>query len=231
MQLSDFDASVLTETIPNFHHTPWRFEQLHGAVNADACGRVAEMQAELEFLFAREEAAGKLIAMRDAGELPLRVTHNDTKGSNVLFDDATGEALAVIDLDTVMPGLTAYDFGDAMRSGANTADEGEPDVSKVKLSMENFRAFTEGFLSRTVKSLTENELETLALGAWTITLEQAVRFLDDYLRGDTYYRTSHPGQNAERTRAQIAFVKELELHMDELRACVRTAAAEAIAKA
>ena len=214
--LSDFDASKLYETIPNFHNTRTRIENFLKNVEKDECGRVAEVENELAQMEMFYPLAIKLNEMVDAGELPKRVTHNDTKINNVLFDITTDEAKTVIDLDTVMPGLVAHDFGDSIRFGANTAVEDEPDLSKVSLDIDRFRAYTEGFLNEVGTSLTENEIKTLALGAFTMTFELVVRFLDDYITGDKYFKTLYPGHNLVRTRCQLELAKDMYRKMNDM---------------
>lgn len=214
--LKDFPAEELTETIPDFHNTPKRFAKFHAAVEADACGRRAEVEQEIRFLFEREEEAGMLQRMRESGELPTRVTHNDTKLDNILFDAATRKPLCIIDLDTVMPGLSLYDFGDSIRFGASTGAEDEKDLSKVKLDVEKYEIFRRGF-TEACPDLTDREKELLPMGAKVITMEQAARFLTDYLEGDPYYRIHYPGQNLDRTRTQIRLVQEMEDKWDMLR--------------
>ena len=207
--LKDFPAEELTETIPDFHNTPKRFARLHAAVEADTCGRRAEVEEEIRFLFAREEEAGMLQRMRESGELPTRVTHNDTKLDNILFDAATRKPLCIIDLDTVMPGLSLYDFGDSIRFGASTGAEDEKDLSKVQLDVGKYEVFRKGF-TQAFPDLTDREKELLPMGAKVITMEQAARFLTDYLEGDPYYRIHYPEQNLDRTRTQIRLVQEME---------------------
>ena len=214
--LSDFDASKLYETIPNFHNTRARIETFLKDVEKDECDRVAEVKEELKEMEKFYPLAIRLNEMVDQGELPLRVTHNDTKINNVLFDITTEEAKTVIDLDTVMPGLVAHDFGDAIRFGANTSAEDEPDLSKVSLDLNKYKAFAEGFLSEVCGSLTENEIKTLALGAFTMTFELVVRFLNDYINGDKYFKTLYPGHNLVRTRCQLALTKDMYNKMDEM---------------
>lgn len=216
MMLSDFDASKLYETIPNFHNTRARVDKLLLDVERDECGRVAEVQKEIEFIKKFKPMGTKLCDMVDSGELPLRVTHNDTKINNVLFDITTGEAKTVIDLDTVMPGLVAHDFGDAIRFGANKSAEDEPDTSKVGLDIDKYRAFAEGFLSKVAGALTENEIKTLALGAFTMTYELVVRFLDDYITGDKYFKTLYEGHNLVRTRAQLTLTQDMYDNFDKM---------------
>ena len=207
--LGDFDVSRLYEPLPDFHNTPYRYRQLHDALREDAAGRKREVSREIDFLLSREETAGQLQRMREAGELPVRVTHNDTKLNNVLFDRRSGEPLCVIDLDTVMPGLSLYDFGDAIRFGASTAAEDEKDLDKVTLDLRRYELFREGFVAA-CPGLTALEKEMLPAGAAVITAEQAVRFLTDYLNGDLYYRIHYPEQNLDRARTQIRLLQEME---------------------
>lgn len=207
--LSDFPVAVLHETIVGFHDTPRRYADLIQAAKANQAGRGAAVQEELAWLLSVQEEACHLCRMREQGLLPLRVTHNDTKLSNVLFDSVTHRPLMVIDLDTVMPGLVAYDFGDAVRTAANTAAEDEPDGSLARLDLSRFQAFAAGFLRYTVGALTEVERNTLAQGCFAVTVEQAVRFLEDYLRGDVYYRTNRVNHNLVRARCQIALAKDM----------------------
>ncbi len=215
-QLSDFPAHTLHETIPRFHDTSDRYMLLKEVIAADNCGRVKEVGAEIEFALAREDFAATLTDLQEKGELPLCVTHNDTKLNNVLFDRQTGKALCVIDLDTVMPGLAANDFGDTIRFGATSAAEDERDLSKVHFALPLYEAFAEGFLAACGKSLTPCELAYLPHGAKIITLECGVRFLTDYLSGDTYFRTSREGQNLDRCRTQFQLVADMEREKDKM---------------
>ena len=219
-QLADFPADTLKETIPHFHDTPDRFRIFREAIAADRAGRLGSVQAEVNAFLAHEEEAGALHALLQAGEIPLRVTHNDTKLTNVMLDENTRQPLCVIDLDTVMPGLAAHDYGDAIRFGASTAAEDEPDLSKVEMSMEMYEAFTEGFLSACGDRLTRKEIETLPLGAKLMTLECGVRFLTDYLNGDVYFATSRPEQNLDRARTQLKLVADMERKWDAMQAVV-----------
>ena len=220
-QMADFPAEELTEVIRGFHDTPARYAALHRAIREDRAGRAAGVQAEIAFCLEREESAGKMVSMQRAGELPLRVTHNDTKLNNVMLDEKTRQPLCILDLDTVMPGLAGNDFGDAIRFGASTAAEDETDLSKVHLDLELYAAFTEGFLSACGRDLTEAELETLPEGARLMTLECGVRFLTDYLDGDVYFHTSRPEHNLDRTRTQLALVREMETNEDRIRQIIR----------
>ncbi|MDR2750371.1 MAG: aminoglycoside phosphotransferase family protein, partial [Clostridiales bacterium] len=214
--LSDFPAEKLVETIPRFHDTPFRYTNLHEAIDKDPVGRVKECQREINFLLQREKECSLLMDLKAAGVLPLRVTHNDTKLSNILFNKYTRKAMCIIDLDTVMPGLSVTDYGDAIRYGASTAAEDEVDLSKVKLSLPHFVAYTEGFLSVIGDSLTSFELDHLRDGTRIITLELATRFLADYLLGDVYFKITRPRQNLDRTRTQVKMAEEFEEHWNSL---------------
>ena len=213
--LREFPACQLEETIQGFHDTPSRYEQLREAVRQDSAGRRAECQPELDFAFEREERACALHLRREKGELPVRATHNDTKINNVLLDKDSRQALCVIDLDTVMPGLAAYDFGDAIRFGASTASEDEQDLSRVSLDLDYFRAFAKGFLE-VCPSLTEEEVGSLAQGAYTMTMECGIRFLTDHLNGDKYFTIHRPGQNLDRCRTQFRLAKDMEDRAEEM---------------
>ena len=214
--LSDYPSDTLYETIPDFHNTVSRFAAFKAAVEADAVGRAETVQTEIDFVLAREKDTHVLVDLLRDGKLPLRVTHNDTKLNNVLFDNTTKEGLCVVDLDTVMPGLSLYDFGDSIRFGANTAAEDEPDVSKVSLSLPLYCAFTQGYLSAAGQSLTPTEIAYLPFSAKLMTLECGMRFLTDYLQGDTYFRTAYPTHNLVRCRTQFALVADIEKKMDEM---------------
>lgn len=218
-QLSDFPAHTLHETIPNFHNTPDRYRLFRLALEKDAAGRAAQVQPEIDFVLAHEEIGGRLTAMLRAGELPLRVTHNDTKLNNVMLRKDTRTPLCVIDLDTTMPGLSAYDFGDSIRFGAATAAEDEKDLSKVSMSLDLFRIFTRGFLAA-CPGLTAKEREVLPLGALTMTLECGVRFLTDYLDGDHYFGIHYPTQNLDRCRTQFRLVADMEEKWEQMAAIV-----------
>ena len=213
--LQDFPADTLYETIPAFHNTPDRYRIFHEKLAADRLGRAAQVQREIDFALAHEDEAGTLLRMLRHGELPLRVTHNDTKLNNVMLDSKTRKALCVIDIDTVMPGLVAYDFGDSIRFGAATAAEDEQDLSKVGLDLALYRRFAEGFIPA-CGTLTKEEIETLPLGAKLMTLECGLRFLTDYLDGDQYFSVSRPGHNLDRARTQMKLVAETERRWDEI---------------
>lgn len=222
--LSDYPADTLYEIIPNFHNTIDRYAQLKESVDMDIVGRVAEVQADIDFLMARKETGGTLQKMLDAGILPLRVTHNDTKLNNVLLDTSTRKSLCVLDLDTVMPGLSLYDFGDSIRFGAATAAEDEPDTSKMKLDLHLFDVYTRGFLEA-APSLTNMEVSMLPMGAYIMTLELAVRFLKDYLDGDLYFsKINYPEHNLVRARSQMALVADMEKKWTQMNLIVAKAA-------
>ena len=183
-------------------------------------GRAAQVRREIEFVCAREADYHVMVDLLAAGKLPLRVTHNDTKLNNILLDKTTGEGLCVIDLDTVMPGLAANDFGDSIRFGANHCAEDEADLSKVNFSMELFEIYTKGFLQAAGEAFTPLEKQTLPWGAKLMTMECGMRFLADYLAGDTYFATKYPEHNLVRARTQIKLVQEMEQKADEIRAIV-----------
>lgn len=212
--LEGFDAESLYITIPDFHNTIKRYKALHLAVERDEFKRVSKVRQEIDALFEIEEQACQLQKLLDCGDIPLRVTHNDTKCNNVSFDKTTGEALAVLDLDTVMPGAVAHDFGDAIRFIANTLIEDDPDVDGVALDVVKYQAFAKGFLSQVKNSLTAMEKRTLNLGVLAMTAELAARFLTDYLNGDKYFKTKYPGHNLDRTRNQIALSLDVMSKMD-----------------
>ncbi len=216
--LSDFPAQTLAEIIPNFHNTPVRFETFHRSVEADAAGRRAEVEDDIRFLLEREGECGAITEKLATGEIPYRVTHNDTKINNILFDHATGKATCVIDLDTVMPGSALYDFGDAVRYGASTAREDERDLSKVSLSVELYEQFIKGFMESMGESMTPAEKSLLPMSVKIMTLELATRFLADYLDGDVYFKVRSEDHNLVRARTQIQLVRDIEAKWDTLQA-------------
>ena len=219
-QLEDFPAQTLHETIKNFHNTPDRYRLFRQALEQDAVGRASQVQPEIQFALSHEEIGGELTRMLKAGQLPLRVTHNDTKLNNVMLSEETRTPLCVIDLDTTMPGLSAYDFGDSIRFGAATAAEDEKDLSKVTMSLDLFRIFTRGFL-KACPGLTEKERQVLPLGALTMTLECGLRFLTDHLAGDHYFGIHYPQQNLDRCRTQFKLVADMEEKMAQMNAIVQ----------
>lgn len=208
--LSGLDADSLRYTIPDFHDTRKRYEKLRADVASDPCSRAAEVNEELEWLLSAEDEACRLTDMFAAGELPLRVTHNDPKINNVLFEEKTLKPLVVIDLDTVMPGLVGHDFGDAVRFAANFVDEDSPEAEKAGLDLNVYWAFAEGFLGETAPALTEAEAATLGDSCFSMACELSVRFLDDYIIGDKYFKTDRPGHNLVRARCQIALAKDMK---------------------
>lgn len=227
-RLADFDGASLYETIPDFHNTKKRIDTLFAHVQEDPCGMAGEAGTELEYIASVREKASELSVRLEAGDFPKRVTHNDTKCSNVLFHKETREPIMVIDLDTIMPGMSVYDFGDAVRSLANTAAEDEYDLGKVTFDVEKFRAFTRGFLGAAGGILEPVEIESLVLAAFSVTVELAARFLDDFITGDHYFHISYKGQNFLRARCQLQLAKDIEAKWDLLTEIVREAAAGAV---
>lgn len=222
--LADYPIDRLYDTIPNFHNTASRLEDFKKSVAADKAGRADGVREEINFILGRENDAHVLTDMIKSGKLPLRVTHNDTKLNNILFDNETGEGVCIIDLDTVMPGLSLYDFGDSIRFGANTAAEDEPDTDKISLDLGLYRAYTEGYLSSAGESLTETEIGLLPFSAKLMTLELCMRFLGDYLDGDRYFKINYPEHNLVRTRAQIKLVSDIESKLGEMEKITAAAA-------
>ena len=227
MQLADFKPEDLFETIPDFHNTRARFAKLIASAEADPVGRVAEVKQELDWLMSVQDQACTLTDMLQEGKLPLRVTHNDTKINNVLFEKGGVAPLVVVDLDTVMPGLVGHDFGDAIRFAANFVREDSPEFEKAGVNLDVFRAFAEGFLSMTAHTLTENEIDTLALSCFVLTVELSTRFLADYIDGDLYFKVNSPDHNLVRTRCQIALAKDMLKKLPQMEAIVRECVAAA----
>lgn len=214
--LAEFDASKLTETIKRFHDTPKRFADFKEALEKDALGRAKECKEEIDFILSHENTYGLAMEGLKDGSIPLRVTHNDTKLNNVLMDAETGKARAVIDLDTIMPGSMLFDFGDSIRFGASTAAEDEKDLSKVHFSLELFKAYAEGYCGAVKNSITKREAELLPYGSYLMTIECGMRFLADYLAGDTYFATKYAGHNLVRCRTQIRLASEIEAQFKEM---------------
>jgi hypothetical protein len=204
--LADLPAPRLHDTIPDFHHTPKRFAALEEAIETDACGRNGLAKPEIEFALRRKPTAGVLLGLG----LPERITHNDTKFNNVMLDDATGEGLCVIDLDTVMPGLALYDFGDMVRTTTSPAEEDERDLSRVEMQFPMFEALARGYLASAGDFLTAPEKGHLAFSGKLITFETGIRFLTDFLAGDTYFKVHREGHNLDRCRAQFKLVESIE---------------------
>jgi len=218
--LSDLDAALIHETIPHFHDTPWRFTRFAEAVRSDVRNRARKVKDDIDAIMRRESDAVVLRNLAADGGAVRRIVHNDTKLNNVLIDDATGVGICVIDLDTVMPGLSMYDFGDCCRIAVNPAAEDERDLSKVKADLALFRLIAEGYLSAARDFLLPAEIRHLAFSAKLITLEQAVRFLTDYLQGDVYYKIHRPEHNLDRCRTQLALVDDMERKMGEMQAII-----------
>ncbi|MBQ0125147.1 MAG: aminoglycoside phosphotransferase family protein [Clostridiales bacterium] len=221
-QLDGFDANLLYPVIPNFHNTVSRFEKFEDALAKDVCGRAASVKNEIEFFISRKSICNKITSLLDSGEMPSRVTHNDTKLNNILFSSETGKPFAVIDLDTVMAGSVCYDFGDSIRFGCNTAAEDEPDTSRVGFSVELFKAYVEGYLKGFDK-ITKIEKDHLLWGAILMTYECGMRFLTDYLSGDTYFHISRENHNLDRARTQMRMVELMEQNFDELQSIIDNA--------
>ena len=219
--LADYPAETLHETIKDFHNTPDRLEKFKKAVAEDICGRAASVQKEIDFILEREELTHALYDLQLDGRLPLRVTHNDTKLNNIMIDDETGKAICVIDLDTVMPGLTANDFGDSIRFGASTALEDEQDLSKVSCDLHLFDVYARGFIEGCGGALTDLEIDMLPMGAILMTFENGIRFLTDHLEGDHYYHIHREGHNLDRCRAQLTLVKDMQEKLPQMNAIIQ----------
>lgn len=214
--LSNFDASQLYESIPDFHNTEKRYQNFLRAVEENKAGRRDLVQKEIQFVKDRKEYCSRIVSLLESGKMPKRVTHNDTKLNNVMLDSVSGEPVAVIDLDTIMEGSLCYDFGDSIRFGCNHADEGEPDLSKVNFDIDLFRQYTKGYLKAVGESITKIEKDNLAFGSILMTYECGMRFLTDYLEGDTYFRIKHKEHNIDRTRMQFKLVTDMEKLLPEM---------------
>ncbi|HBN96903.1 MAG TPA: mucin desulfatase [Firmicutes bacterium] len=219
--LSDFPAETLHETIERFHDTRKRLGDLLHVIKADPKGRAAGVQREIAFILEREDETGVIVDLLSAGEIPLRVTHNDTKFNNIMIDDETGEGICVLDLDTVMPGSALYDFGDSIRFGASTAKEDESNLDLVSLDLELFTEFTRGYLSMARGFLNQAEVDHLAFSVKLMTLESGIRFLTDYIDGDRYFRVEHPKHNLDRARAQLKLVTDMEEKMSAMKGIIQ----------
>ena len=224
--LADYPAETLHETIPGFHDTAARLEVFKKAVAEDVCGRAAGVKEEIDFYLSQEKLAYICGDLMKNGEIPLRVTHNDTKLNNVLIDNRTHKGICVIDLDTVMPGLAIHDFGDAIRFGASTGAEDERDLSKIRCDMELFRLYAKGFVEGCGGRLTPREIELLPLGALVMTYECGMRFLTDYLQGDVYFRIHRPGHNLDRARTQMTLLQDMQKNEDAMNRIIRKLQAE-----
>jgi len=218
--LADFDASQLYEVLPDFHNTAKRFNDFKASLAADKLGRAAGVQEEINFVLEREKYCKSLVNLIKTGQMPLKVTHNDTKLNNVMLDEKTDKPVAVIDLDTVMPGTICYDFGDSIRFGCNTAAEDEKDLSKVNFNINLFEEYTKGYLSSLGESITQVEKDNLAFGAILMTYECGMRFLADYLDGDIYFRTHREGHNLDRARTQFKLVSDMEKCLEDMKGIV-----------
>ena len=219
-RLGDFPAETLCETIKNFHNTESRYADLVKSIGEDKAGRKAQVEKEIEFCLCRRHLASAIVSKLADGTIPLRVTHNDSKLNNMLFDADTDRPLCIVDLDTVMPGAACYDFGDAIRFGGTRTKEDETDLSKVSLDLELFRAYTAGYLKAAKEFLTPAEIDTLAVSALVITYENGMRFLKDYLDGDVYYGAKYPTQTLDRCRTHLKFVADMETKLDEMKKIV-----------
>lgn len=215
-RLGGYPMEKLHETIKDFHNTPKRLEALEKSVELDTAGRVSFAKDEINFALSRKSDAEIVINLHKEGLIPLRVTHNDTKLNNILFDEKTGESICVIDLDTIMPGFSLYDFGDSIRYGANTTREDDDNLDNVDISLELFESFTKGFLGACASDLTETEVRYLAFSAKLMTFECGVRFLTDYLDGDVYFRTAYQEHNLVRARNQFKLVSEIEKNLSKM---------------
>ncbi len=215
-QLAGFDASVLSETIPDFHDTPKRYENFKKALDENICGRARDCREEINFIVSRKDSYSRIVDGLAEGKIPLRVTHNDTKLNNILMDADSGMARAIIDLDTIMPGSMLYDFGDSIRFGASTAAEDEKELDKVHFDISLYEAYSSGFCPQVKESITEREVELMPYSAYLMTVECGMRFLTDYLSGDTYFATKYPEHNLVRARTQIKLASEIESNLDKM---------------
>jgi hypothetical protein len=213
--VSDLDSKLIEETIPNFHNTPSRFARLMEVARADPAGRMAKVAAEFDFICERKPMTNRLLDLAAAGEIPVRITHNDTKINNVMIDAITDEAVCVIDLDTVMPGLALYDFGDLVRAAVSPAAEDETELTKVCVRLPFYEAIVEGYLKSAADFLNPVEIQHLPFSAKLITLELAIRFLTDHIEGDVYFKTKHPEHNLDRCRNQLHLLKSMEALLPE----------------
>lgn len=219
--LAQFDATQLVEILPDFHNTEKRFNDFLAVLQADKLGRADGVRAEIDFVLARKDYCGRIVSLLRSGAMPTRVTHNDTKLNNVMLDVVTGEPVAIIDLDTIMPGSICYDFGDSIRFGCNPCAEDEKDLSKVVFDINLFEQYTKGYLSAIGEGATQIEKDNLAFSAILLTYECGMRFLTDYLDGDVYFHTKYAGQNLDRARTQFKLISDMEKVLDQMQAIVR----------
>ena len=219
--LAEFDASGLYEVIPDFHNTEKRFRDFEASLKADKLDRAKDIKKEIDFVLSRKDYCGRIVNLLRSGEMPTKVTHNDTKLNNVMLDAKTGEYVAVIDLDTIMPGSICYDFGDSIRFGCNPAAEDEKDLSKVNFDLNLFDVYAKGYLSALGDGATKIEKDNLAFGAILMTYECGMRFLADYLDGDVYFRTHREGHNLDRARTQFKLIEDMEKLLPEMEKIVQ----------
>ena len=219
--LAEFKADALFESIPNFHNTVKRFGDFETALKDDKLGRAAGVKKEIDFVLERKDYCGRIVNLLKSGKMPTKVTHNDTKLNNVMLDAKTGEPVAVIDLDTIMPGSICYDFGDSIRFGCNPAAEDEKDLSKVNFDLNLFETFAKGYLSALGESATKIERDNLAFGAILMTYECGMRFLADYLEGDVYFRTHREGHNLDRARTQFKLIEDMEKLLPQMEEIIK----------
>ena len=218
--LADLPGEPLHETIPDFHNTPERYLAFEKVLAEDVCGRAKDVKAEIDFAIGHADMCGVLLDLADAGEIPVRVTHNDTKINNVMLDDETGKGVCVIDLDTVMSGISLYDFGDMVRTATSFSEEDEKDLSLVNMRMPMFEALVGGFIRGTSGLLTDTEKQHLVFAGKLIIFEQYIRFLGDYIQGDVYYKIHRPGHNLDRSRTQLKLIQSIIEQEDEMNALV-----------
>lgn len=219
--LAQFDATQLVEILPDFHNTEKRFGDFLNVLQADKLGRAKDVSAEIDFVLARKHYCGRIVSLLKSGAMPTRVTHNDTKLNNVMLDVNTGKPVAIIDLDTIMPGSICYDFGDSIRFGCNPCAEDEKDLSKVVFDINLFEQYTKGYLSAVGEGATQIEKDNFAFSAILLTYECGMRFLADYLDGDVYFHTKYDGQNLDRARTQFKLISDMEKVFDQMQAIVR----------
>ncbi|MBR5900604.1 MAG: aminoglycoside phosphotransferase family protein [Clostridia bacterium] len=219
--LAQFDATKLYEVLPNFHNTEKRFENFLASLKADKMGRAESVKEEIKFVLDRKDYCGRIVKLLESGKMPVKVTHNDTKLNNVMLDVNTGKPVAVIDLDTIMPGSICYDFGDSIRFGCNPCSEDEKDLSKVNFSISLFEEYAKGYLSAVGEGATQIEKDNLAFGAILMTYECGMRFLADYLDGDVYFRTKREGQNLDRARTQFKLITDMESCYEQMQEIIR----------